>query len=103
MPAPVALHHAPRCGRRSTFDVLTKVFTSVDVEAELGRTPPVDGFTTGQFATAVQPHPLRDVSTSMPMDVGKRPDCVNWFHMSLLKVASSASGLNSNQLELMIC
>src|SRR5438270_11416664 len=99
MPAPVALHQAPRCGRRSTLEALTYVLTSVEVLAAVGRVPPVDAFTTGQFDTFVQPQPFRDVSISMPIVLGNPPE-VSRVHMSLLNVASSTSALNSNQLEL---
>src|SRR5512138_1074444 len=52
-PAPLWLHQLPAWMRRSTLDAFTKVLTSVDVLAAVGRAEP--------------PQPLRDVSMSMPM------------------------------------
>ena len=57
MPAPIGLHHKPRCARRSIFVALTKVFRSVLVLGPLGRAAP--------------PQPLREVSISRPMLAGK--------------------------------
>src|SRR5436305_14852436 len=79
IPAPFWLHHAPRCGRRSTLESLTNVFRSVDVEAAVGRVPPGGAVLVpvaadaGQLLMLVQPQPLRDVSMSIPSVVGKWP------------------------------
>src|SRR6266542_252034 len=74
IPAPFWLHHAPRCGRRSTREALINVLRSVEVLAAVGRTPPAGGFVdvTGQFAATVQPQPLREMSISIPSVVGNR-------------------------------
>src|SRR5262245_42697577 len=61
-PAPLWLHHRPRCGRVSILLALTKVLTSVLALAAVGRPAP--------------PQPLREVSVRNPRVVG-HPAWVN--------------------------
>jgi hypothetical protein len=78
-PAPFWLHKSPRCGLRSIFEAFTKVFRSVLVLGPEGR--------------AVPPQPLREVSISMPMPVGK-PAPISRVYMSAAKSASSMFGFH---------
>src|SRR5438876_11537183 len=65
------LHQSPRLGRPSSLDALTNVFRSVDVLAAVGRLGP--------------PQPLRDVSISIPIVLG-RPAAIIAVFQSASKV-----------------
>src|ERR1035437_7474483 len=88
MPAPEALHQAPRCGRRSTREALTQVSRTVEVLAAVGRAEP--------------PQPLREVSMIMPIVDGKPADTRSGY-MSAVKPCSSTSGAHWQKVAEMAC